>query len=219
MTKIKATEMVELQYYARETYGSMPLLCVRNNPPTAGCDRHDLRVWHPKTETMNISHIETVEHLPDCTGWDCKPTPTYAELHSACGLKVGDRVKVIRPTEPEGWDAVWNPLMNEFVNKTATIVRGNPSGFVLDISRTSWRFPCTSLEKVEAKYRPFANAEEFTPHRDKWLKDANHNSLFQPGRYGDLGVYLTRVEVICWDALLKHYPFEDGTPCGVLVEQ
>ena len=81
--KIKATEMVELQYYARENYGSMPFLCVRNSPPTDARNRHDVRVWNPRTETVDIACTELVEHLPDCTGWDWKPDyagPKYRQF-------------------------------------------------------------------------------------------------------------------------------------------
>lgn len=66
----------------------------------------------------------------------------------------------------------------------------------------------------ERKYRPFANAEEFKPHRDEWLKSKDTSEVIRFESYDDTGVD----DVFSWKELFKRYTFEDGTPCGVEVE-
>ena len=67
--------------------------------------------------------------------------------------------------------------------------------------------------KIEPKYRPFANAAEFKPHRDRWIRDKNNwavrvNSLSHDGANGS-----------SWHSLVNHWTFEDtGLPVGVEVQ-
>ena len=90
-----------------------------------------------------------------------------------------------------------------------------------------WGFAGRSIEKkiivrkIERpkQYRPFANAAEFKPHRDRWLMHPGEPSKrFKPGDYNDQGV---------WGLDRRHYDyrhlfesgtlFDDGTPFGVEV--
>lgn len=66
----------------------------------------------------------------------------------------------------------------------------------------------------ENKYRPFANAEEFKPYRDKWMLNELTLAIVKFDMYGDYGVG----EYTSWEYLFNHYIFEDGTPCGVEIE-
>lgn len=61
------------------------------------------------------------------------------------------------------------------------------------------------------KYRPFANAAEFKPHRDKWIvrKDGKPGA-HRSGTYGDSG------SIFSFEHMFDSFMFEDGTPCGVL---
>jgi hypothetical protein len=74
------------------------------------------------------------------------------------------------------------------------------------------------VAEVQSTYRPFASAEEFKPHRDKWLvpkecSDPEH-LCFKVDAYCDEG-YDTRSGLIGWFSMLRDFVFEDGTPCGV----
>ena len=82
------------------------------------------------------------------------------------------------------------------------------------------------IRKIEKpkRYRPFANAAEFEPHRDKWL-------VFFDYEYSDLSDQKSRVLVYGddrfwigedgsmydWNEAFKSWQFEDGTPFGVEV--
>jgi hypothetical protein len=65
---------------------------------------------------------------------------------------------------------------------------------------------------VKPKYRPFANATEFAPHRERWLK--NGSSCRRVDHYNELGV-----NGMAWESLFRNRTFEDGTPCGVKVAE
>ena len=84
------------------------------------------------------------------------------------------------------------------------------------------------IRKIEKpkRYRPFANAAEFEPHRDKWL-------VFFDYEYSDLSDQKSRVlvygddrfwigedgSVYDWNEAFKSWQFEDGTPFGVEVTE
>ena len=76
------------------------------------------------------------------------------------------------------------------------------------------------ISKIEKpkRYRPFANAAEFEPHRDKWLKHKSGNGDYRIKTHsyndrkhytGDLGG--------TWKEMFSNFEFEDGTPFGVEV--
>ena len=73
------------------------------------------------------------------------------------------------------------------------------------------------VRKIEApkQYRPFANAEEFKPHRDRWWawKDDRQNT-FHPASYGIIGHSREN-----WAESFQRKVFDDGTPFGVEVSE
>ncbi len=148
--------------------------------------------------------------------------PSYLEHHKACGLKVGDLVKVLRKAEDleQGWNAVWSPSMNSSVGTILTIKGcGGGDGFRLN---NGYYYPYFVLEKVEPKYRPFANAEEFKPHRDKWIKYTKNekNHYCRVDAFNDKDWFLSgNEEHHSYTKMLSDYTFEDGSPCGVLVTE
>lgn len=159
-------------------------------------------------------------HLPDCTGWDWqspKPEPTYAEIHAASGLQVGDRVRVKERTEPDGWRSPWWPGMDAAAGKVFEIDR---DGELYGFRCGGFYFPCTSLEKVDKKYRPFANAAEFMPHRGRWIYfcDDITNQLL-PSSFQDRGIWHAK-RITRWAELFSQAKFaDDGTPFGVEVTE
>ena len=85
---------------------------------------------------------------------------------------------------------------------------------------------CAIIKRIEPTYRPFANAAEFAPHRNKWVKSKLDASCY-PNRvgvvvqYDDERAYFTNGDVSAgrgWDYLFQHMLFEDGTPFGYAIE-
>ncbi len=76
--------------------------------------------------------------------------------------------------------------------------------------------------KPEPKYRAFCNAEEFSPHRERWVAKKEGDSV--RGRavgYSDTHVGFASSDsawcrMIDWDKAFNMLIFEDGTPFGVL---
>ena len=81
------------------------------------------------------------------------------------------------------------------------------------------------LEKIEQpkKYRPFANAAEFEPHRDRWIThpEDEANGAFQVLEYDDTGIWANGMTEKMSYAIVFHngLRFDDGTPFGVEVTE
>lgn len=81
---------------------------------------------------------------------------TYKERQNECGLKVGDKVKILRKVVDyeDGWDSCWPEDANTWVGKTGEILRdGKDAGFkvFLEEENNCWYFPYFVLEKIEEK--------------------------------------------------------------------
>jgi hypothetical protein len=78
------------------------------------------------------------------------------------------------PGVPEGWElvAIRKPIKGDwYLDGYATIgqwTSDEPSPIIYDIIR--------KIEKPAA-YRPFANAEEFKPHRDRWARVIKEHNM------------------------------------------
>lgn len=76
----------------------------------------------------------------------------YIECQEASGLKVGDKVKVLRIVEDheDGWTNGWVPEMDSMVGTICTITSINEFGGVSlsGKGRGNWGFPFFVLEKV-----------------------------------------------------------------------
>jgi hypothetical protein len=72
------------------------------------------------------------------------------------------------------------------------------------------------IDPPEPQYRPFANAAEFAPHRERWWRYKNEmaSRLRPASAYDHFGVGTES-----WDQCFAGRLFEDGTPFGVRVEQ
>ena len=81
----------------------------------------------------------------------------YKERQAECGLKVGDKVKILRKVVnyEDGWGNTWNEKgMNDFVGRTGKIVGEHPyAGFQVFCEGLEdlYRYPYFVLEKVEEK--------------------------------------------------------------------
>lgn len=114
------------------------------------------------------------------------------------------------PGVPDGWElvALRGPCKGEwFIG-----VDGKPC----QTDRNSGQvWPIIRKIEQPARYRPFANAEEFKPHRDRWWtwKDDRSNT-FPPAAYGRLGHHSQS-----WEDSFDRKVFDDGTPFGVRIDE
>ena len=78
---------------------------------------------------------------------------TYKERQDECGLKVGDKVKILRKVGDfeDGWGDVWAPTMSECVGETVVIgvIRENLGVWVKTDNYGAYFFPYFTLKKVE----------------------------------------------------------------------
>ena len=74
----------------------------------------------------------------------------YLTMQNACGIKVGDKVKVLRKAEDNemGWKNNWSESMNKYINDDIySVAHINELGIHLDTYRA---FPFFVLEKIES---------------------------------------------------------------------
>ena len=121
------------------------------------------------------------------------------------------------PGVPEGWELVEFRQPNQgdwVINWVGQIERWNNcvSAYVFPIIR-----------KIErpAKYRPFADAEEFRPHRDRWTMHPNEpDKRFRTGDYNNDGVWGSDRRFYSFKDLFESGAlFDDGTPFGVKIDE
>ena len=124
------------------------------------------------------------------------------------------------PGVPEGWELVrvgvvhhgeWRLMDDRSIRQWLTI---EPS--------VGWAVVLRKIEKP-ARYRPFANSEEFKPHRDRWwmLKD------LPPELIGPRGSFIEPPEAYAekgfagcdWEGAFELRVFDDGTPFGVKIDE
>ena len=118
---------------------------------------------------------------------------------------------------PEGWELVrvGKPKIGEF--------------FIDGHGETIQAFGehvlgCAIIRKIEKpkQYRPFANAAEFKPHRDRWLTKLHSNGrasdgCFRVDSYDDFGVWVGSERLSFDDMFNANQQFDDDSPFGVEV--
>ena len=109
------------------------------------------------------------------------------------------------PGVPDGWELVriGTAYRGEFfvTANGVAFFNGNESKNIYAIIR--------KIEKPK-RYRPFANGDEFKPHRDRWWRMKNNSKdHFHPPIFysGDTD----------WERAFEALEFDDGTPFGVEV--
>lgn len=112
---------------------------------------------------------------------------------------------------PEGYEIsrIGRPVQGE------TFIGG--TGLVAIATGGEVSFCYAILRKVERPktYRPFASAEEFKPHRERWWKWIEDTSgVFPPASYSEFSH-----EDETWIDSFNFKVFEDGSPFGVEVSE
>jgi hypothetical protein len=114
------------------------------------------------------------------------------------------------PGVPDGWELV--AIRQLLPYEWTTGDDANPLQWQGE--KTCSCYPIIRKIEQPAKYRAFANAEEFKPHRDRWWswKDDRSNT-FPPAAFGKSGHHSHS-----WEASFDRKVFDDGTPFGVRVD-
>jgi hypothetical protein len=117
------------------------------------------------------------------------------------------------PGVPEGWEAVSFDYVSDgeyWLDKD-----GNPMQHTSSVRTQCKRLIIRKIEKPAA-YRPFANAEEFKPHRDRWWyrDDKDGRRHFPPVGYSDQAH-----GGATWKHRFETSFFDDGTPFGVRIDE
>ena len=119
---------------------------------------------------------------------------------------------------PEGWELVrvGKPIIN-----VDCVVAEDGMPVLIDwiTDRRNWLI----IRKIPKpkQYRAFANAAEFEPHRDRWVRRIANGGAFLISDYSEEGFCYDELSPVSWEELFNMgYVFdEDGSPFGVEVEQ
>jgi len=84
-----------------------------------------------------------------------------------------------------------------------------------DCTGWDWQPP-----KPEKKYRPFANAAEYMPHRGRWIQYKEDHYFSTIAAYNDSHVWMTSATTgMEYARVFADFTFDDGTPFGVEVTE
>jgi len=128
------------------------------------------------------------------------------------------------PGVPEGWELVrvgvvhhgeWRLMDDRSIRQWLTI---EPS--------VGWAVVLRKIKKPAA-YRPFKSAEEFKPHRDRWLTRKDKSDLTHVDgacgvvAYDDQGLWFTTGNYHTWEAAFDSGRCfdDDETPFGVKIDE
>ncbi len=120
------------------------------------------------------------------------------------GLPDGWRLVRIGPVLPGEWRLMNDRSVRQWVYKEPSL---------------GW---AVVLRKIGPEYRQFANAEEYRPHRDRWVrhKDDTPDSAFRILEYRDSWVMNISGEPMDFaDAFSELLFGDDGTPFGVKIDE
>lgn len=115
---------------------------------------------------------------------------------------------------PEGWELVriGTPQVGEYIvgelgRPFQAMCRFHDNGFAI-------------IRKVEKpkQHRPFRSAEEFKPHRDRWVRHIASDSCSSVIGYNDRSVkFGTNKGYWDYEMAFETWVFDDGSPFGVEV--
>ncbi len=154
-------------------------------------------------------HRDLIEHLPDCTGFDWVPAPKL-QLREGAWYERADG-NIVGPCE-----------------------RCEESTTIRTDGIAKWRIGCLwysdvgtcpvysnylirEVEPPKPKYRPFKNADDFKPYRDRWVKhkQSDVKKTMQCVSCSSEGVTVC-VSFMPYKTAFDSLVFEDGSPFGVL---
>lgn len=153
---------------------------------------------------IQVKYLQTAE---GCTGYHWQP-PATLQLKEGCWYLTDDG-RTIGPCLPYSEDG--DDEIKWKVGPYWYYDDGMTAALHLRIVR--------EVPAPVPKYRPFKNAEEFKPYRDKWLKWKDNASTFRVHGQTQDCVVFGNGECKNFYAAFMHWEFEDGTPFGVKVDE
>jgi hypothetical protein len=121
------------------------------------------------------------------------------------------------PGVPEGWELV--AFRRAKIGEHVIDGNGNPCKIT---SITSEIFAIIRKIEKPAKYRPFANAEEYLPHWGKPIRLKDGTGFDSVVSTGEIGVYIAASSTIIHHSMpdaFDLFEFADGTPFGVKIDE
>ena len=163
-----------------------------------------------------------LEYLPDCTGFNWND-PVWNPV-KPIAPPTGYRLLGRNETVAEGDLCIEVPGMSSHPSWRAAGGKsiGCTAGFRIDsygIAAFARKIVGDTSDYIEPRYRPFANAAEFAPHRDRWVRLKSDTSMqMRVVCYNDRVVWIEsdRVTGNRYGYVFDRFVFEDGTPFGVL---
>ena len=121
---------------------------------------------------------------------------------------------------PDGWELV--RIGKPFINERYISLSGKVTNCVCIPSGEAYAI-VRKIEKPK-KYRPFENAAEFEPFRDRWIKrtyngDLSGKGCFKGHAYDDKGIYDVGEHFTYQEMFDDGRKFDDGTPFGIEVTE
>ena len=111
--------------------------------------------WFPYSSLEKVEDNETSKNEEGSKNVE----KSYEERQRECGLKVGDKVKILRKVDDyaDGWDNEWPEEADTWIGKIGSITGGKKAdGFKVYLKEENdwWFFPYFVLEKVEDNETP-----------------------------------------------------------------
>jgi hypothetical protein len=127
------------------------------------------------------------------------------------------------PGVPEGWELVH---ANRFAIEGEWYIDSDGSPHLQRLGESCFVHPVIRKIEKPAAYRPFEDAEEFKPHRDRWLTRKDKSDLTHVDgacrvvAYDDQGLWFTTGNYHTWEAAFHSGRCfdDDGTPFGVRID-
>lgn len=121
---------------------------------------------------------------------------------------------------PDGWE----PVRFDYANDGDAFLGGHGE-ILVHLSPRPTQVKRLIVRKIEKpkRYRPFANAAEFEPFRDRWVKyngdnDCEENNVARVVEYSDVSASINQ-DTDTWKDHFDNYAFDDGTPFGIEVKE
>jgi hypothetical protein len=117
------------------------------------------------------------------------------------------------PGVPDGWElvAIRHPVNGDFYVYRGLIYQWENSGACYST------FPIIRKVETPKRFRPFANGEEFKPHRDRWVRRVSDGLVFRCTSYGGGALVVFGSILPSFPEAFEQFVFDDGTPFGVEV--
>jgi len=119
---------------------------------------------------------------------------------------------------PDGWELVriGTPEHGEVIMLTDGSIEQHHEGRNVRMNKNY-----VIIRKIEKpkQFRPFANAAEFEPFRDRWVRYLGDDCGGSRVSFYDNTHARIDDDVDNWNAHFKDYTFDDGTPFGIEVTE